>query len=346
MVTTYSAREALTDDPQIWSKLRHPHILPFLGANIWDDRPFIVMPYLKNGNARDYIQNYPECNRAAILHQASLGLVYLHSMNIVHADMKGHNILIDGGGKAVLCDFGLSRVKTDINSQSREAGKEEIYGSINWMAPERLLGRSLRMPSDIYSFGMTIYEVFANDVPFADMHPLYFIQLVARENTRPEKPDADDNFTPEIWALAGRCWVHAPSDRPSAKDICDALEKVVAPCISGSTPRHHSTPNTLAGLEAIPPGIREGLARQEKIEPSVLDGREGIHLVPSVDVLREIVAKGVEDKFTSRPESQQEDKDCEDTVPNDLRVGAFTPETSLTKPRLYVFVGRFVTHSN
>ena len=70
---------------QTWSKLMHPHILrklprrvlslppfetsliEFLGANILDDKPFIVMPFLKNGNARDYIYEHPECNRAKIV---------------------------------------------------------------------------------------------------------------------------------------------------------------------------------------------------------------------------------------------------------------------------------------
>ncbi|KZP08700.1 kinase-like protein [Athelia psychrophila] len=191
----------------IWSKLQHPHIISFLGANVWGNRPFIVMPYLKNGNARDYIQKYPERNRAAILHQAALGLLYLHSVNIIHADLKGYNILIDDSGKAVLCDFGLSRVKNDINSQSIIVSDEEIHGTINWMAPERLLGRSLRKPSDIYSFGMTIYEIFMDNIPLAGVQRVNFTQLVARENIRPEKPTAEDNvphFTDEIWTARER----------------------------------------------------------------------------------------------------------------------------------------------
>ncbi|KZP31913.1 kinase-like protein [Athelia psychrophila] len=284
----------LETEINIWSKMRHPHILPFLGANVWGDRPFIVMPYLKNGNARDYIQNYPECNRAAILHQASLGLVYLHNMNIVHADLKGYNILIDDSGKAVLCDFGLSRVKTNINSQSMIAGDEEIYGSTNWMAPERLLGRSLRKPSDIYSFGMTIYEIFTNEVPLAGILRVAFTQLVAEKGIRPEKPSADDgapHLTDEIWAIAERCWAPEPCNRPFAKDVCNSLEKMAKLCNSDSTPPLFGTSQilgTLATPEARPSSRRDQSARKEQDEPVVLGDRADVLPVTSVHVAREV----------------------------------------------------------
>ena len=92
--------------------LRAPIYLEFLGANELDDKPFIVMPYLKNGNARDYVDGHPGCNRLLIvmilhsasafdlcltrelqLHHVALGLVYLHSQRIMHGDLKAVNIM-------------------------------------------------------------------------------------------------------------------------------------------------------------------------------------------------------------------------------------------------------------
>ena len=69
------------------------------------------------------------------------------------------NVLIDGSGRAVICDFGLSRVKADILSRTRTTDAAAVAGSRYWMAPERLAGKPLRKPCDIYSFGITIYEV-------------------------------------------------------------------------------------------------------------------------------------------------------------------------------------------
>ena len=114
------------------------------------------------------------------LYGISLGLVHLHSHRIVHGDLKavrilmGHdmqcsayngqfhfqlNVLIDDSGKAVLCDFGLSRIKTDTTSRTARPDGGGVVGTCNWMAPELLLGGSLKKPCDIYAFGMTLHEV-------------------------------------------------------------------------------------------------------------------------------------------------------------------------------------------
>lgn len=69
------------------------------------------------------------------------------------------NVLIDDGGKAVLCDFGLSRIKADVTSRTATLTSSVVTGSRNWMSPERLIGGLPRKPSDIYAFGMTLFEV-------------------------------------------------------------------------------------------------------------------------------------------------------------------------------------------
>jgi len=69
------------------------------------------------------------------------------------------NVLIDDNKKAVLGDFGLSRVKANITSRTATLGTAVITGSRNWMSPERIKGGSVKKPSDIYAFGMVIFEV-------------------------------------------------------------------------------------------------------------------------------------------------------------------------------------------
>src|SRR5882762_11916507 len=68
------------------------------------------------------------------------------------------NVLIDDSDKALLCDFGLTRMKADVTSRTVRPGGG-LMGSRNWMAPERLMGGSLKKPCDIYAFGMTLHEV-------------------------------------------------------------------------------------------------------------------------------------------------------------------------------------------
>ena len=68
-------------------------------------------------------------------------------------------MLIDDGRNAVLCDFGLSRIKADATSRMARPEGGGVVGSRNWMAPELLVGGSLKKPCDIYAFGMTLHEV-------------------------------------------------------------------------------------------------------------------------------------------------------------------------------------------
>lgn len=69
------------------------------------------------------------------------------------------NVLIDDGGNALLCDFGLSRIRADVTSRTATPNARGTAGSRNWMAPELLLGGTPKKPSDIYAFAMTTYEV-------------------------------------------------------------------------------------------------------------------------------------------------------------------------------------------
>ncbi|KAF8153325.1 kinase-like domain-containing protein [Crassisporium funariophilum] len=215
---------------EAWVNLRHPHVLQFLGANVFDDKPFIVMPYLKNGNARDYLQSNPNCDRVRILHHSALGLLYLHSQGVIHGDLKALNILIDNAENALLCDFGLSRVKADATSRSvRPGAATSVAGSRNWMSPERILGGTLRKPVDIYAFGMTIYEIFTGEIPLGHLAYADYINLVVHHDVRPERPEEEDSaeLTDEVWDVAVRCWQKDVKARPDAASLCDEMERCV-----------------------------------------------------------------------------------------------------------------------
>ncbi|KAJ7496406.1 kinase-like protein, partial [Mycena latifolia] len=189
----------------------------FLGANTLDDRPFIVMPYIPN-NARQFLKQQPASDPVYILRDISLGLQYLHSRKICHGDIKGVNILVEDSGRSLLCDFGLSRVKADITTRTSHGGNTATTGSCNWMAPELLAGSMPRMASDVYAFGMTIYELYTDETPLASIAPMDFIELVFRLGVRPTRPEIDDvpKLTDPLWNLAELCWLHDAKARPTA----------------------------------------------------------------------------------------------------------------------------------
>jgi len=187
------------------------------------------MPYLRNGYARGYVRDHPNCDRLQIISHAYLGLVYLHECKIIHGALKALNVLIDDCWNAVLCDFGLSRVKADTTSQAMTSVAESFVGTRNWMAPERLLGGTLKKPNDIYSLGMTIFEIFTNEVPLADVNYGDFIELVAKQDIRPEQPDAESapHLSDAIWEIAEQCWVKETERRPTAEEVSGAILRIM-----------------------------------------------------------------------------------------------------------------------
>ncbi|KAH8829007.1 kinase-like domain-containing protein [Flagelloscypha sp. PMI_526] len=224
---------AIKREIRIWEKLRHPNLLQFLGANVLDDPPFIVMPYMQHGNAMDYLQSHPDINRTRILLQASRGLIYLHSQGIIHGDIKATNILMDDGLNAVLADFGLSRLKAEVASKVSSAvqfGNSPVVlpGGLYWMAPERIEGGPLQFASDVYSFGMTIYEVITCEIPLSSYPLNALLDAVVNKGLRPQRPLQPEDalaadMSDELWNLCLKCWVKDPQSRPIAKTVLKDL---------------------------------------------------------------------------------------------------------------------------
>ncbi|KAJ6554831.1 kinase-like domain-containing protein, partial [Mycena capillaripes] len=202
----------------IWSTLRHPNILQFLGANTLDDKPFIVMPYIPH-NAREFLRLRPNFDPLYIvsLRDIALGLEYLHSRKICHGDLKAINVLVENSGKALLCDFGLARLKADAATRTLvNIDNPQIQGSRNWMAPEVLNGSRYRVTSDVYAFAMTLYELYADEIPWLSVPYADLVDLVVHRGVRPERPEPDDGLPmiDELWELTEQCWVTDPHKRP------------------------------------------------------------------------------------------------------------------------------------
>ncbi|KAJ7823031.1 kinase-like protein, partial [Mycena leptocephala] len=199
------------------STLRHPNIVQFLGANTLDDKPFIVMPYVPY-NSKEFLRERVAFDPLYILRDISLGLEYLHSRKIYHGDLKGINVLVENSGRASLCDFGLARLKADTTAHTRVVDAPQIQGSRNWMAPELLNGSRQRPPSDVYAFGMTVYELYTDEIPLFSVPYADLVDLVGRRGGRPERPEPGEGrpIPEELWELVEQCWAADPHKRPTA----------------------------------------------------------------------------------------------------------------------------------
>ncbi|CAL1703032.1 unnamed protein product [Somion occarium] len=214
-----------------WKRLKHPHIVEFFGAAPFASPPFIVCDYMANGDAMGYIKRNPGIDRTKLLHDASVGLVYIHNQYVIHGDLKASNILIDDEGRARISDFGLSVVRSH-TSQFRQTSKRPgpLYGTAPWMAPELLRGERLSIASDVYGFAMTMYEIYSETPPFASIagDPRLLMASVVNERNRPSRPEPSPGKTPlhdEVWHVMVRAWSHEPQARPKVSDIASILAR-------------------------------------------------------------------------------------------------------------------------
>ncbi|KAJ7142948.1 kinase-like domain-containing protein [Mycena epipterygia] len=290
----------LRKEINIWLSLRHPNILQFLGANTLDDKPFIVMPYVPH-NARQFLAQRPTVDPIHILCDVSRGLEYLHSRKICHGDLKGLNVLVDASEKALLCDFGLARVKADVTSRSNQEGDSQVLGSRNWMAPELLAGSPVRPASDVYAFGMTIYELYTDENPMSQVAYWDFLEVVFRLGVRPERPDPDDfpKLTDSIWSLAEMCWVKDAKSRPTARHIHDTITNHISAVSMDA--EEISTPTNSdnhTSVEADPVESFEIFQPQQKHVPH-LSGEELAALHAEVEKQRQTLGDDHPDTLTA-----------------------------------------------
>src|SRR5665647_1088489 len=146
--------------------LNHPNIVKILDAGVHENTPYIVMEYIEGRDLEDLIKDKKRLSVSkalSILSQLLSALSYVHSFAIIHRDIKPKNILIDKSGKVKLTDFGIaksmySHVKTSTGG---------YLGAPAYSSPEQMDGLALDARSDIYSLGITFYEMLSGITPFS-----------------------------------------------------------------------------------------------------------------------------------------------------------------------------------
>ncbi|KAF7365347.1 TKL/TKL-ccin protein kinase [Mycena venus] len=127
----------LKREVDVWSRLKHKNVLPFIGLcndvgpspALW---PFLISPFYKFGHIGTYLKKHPSTNRRDLITGVASGLQYLHGHNIIHGDIKVQNVLVDKRGAPSICDFGISKI---IN---RRGFTTLSVGTAPYMAPELL----------------------------------------------------------------------------------------------------------------------------------------------------------------------------------------------------------------
>lgn len=145
-----------------------------------------------------------------------------------------------------VCDFGVARLKpASINAAERgvcySAEMTAETGTYRWMSPEMLEHKPYDHKADVYSFGITMWEVLTGDIPYAGLTPLQAAIGVVQRGLRPETPP----YIPEVLAnLMQRCWNKDPQERPEFSEVLSTLENMVIPTTSRRVASRRRTTNT------------------------------------------------------------------------------------------------------
>ena len=159
-----------------------------------------------------------DSNKIKIALQIALVIKYLHSRKIVHCDLKSPNILIDKNYNIKLGDFGLSR----FIGKNSENIKGKI-GTPHWMAPEILLGGKYEYHSDIFSYGMILWEILTGDIPYNNIDPKKIENLITNEKNIVKVPDYGNLI---LRKLCKSCINYEPEKRPSIDEILKELKYI------------------------------------------------------------------------------------------------------------------------
>lgn len=164
----------------IAASLSHPNIVKVYDHSTIQGRPYIVNEYIKGQtlkDALDFRSSFDMHESIAIMLQLTSALFYAHQHNIVHRDIKPDNIFILSDGTIKLGDFGIAESDDVVNLNSAS----EIIGSVYYLAPEISKGKPASWQSDIYSAGVTFFELLTGHVPFFGDDPVNIAVMHIRE---------------------------------------------------------------------------------------------------------------------------------------------------------------------
>ena len=204
------------DEYKIVYECRHANLLQPTSFSIFEEIPYLVLPYCKYGSSEQLIgkKQTSEAIWKYILDVAS-GLNRLHTNEpqIIHQDIKPANVLIDNSKNFAITDFGISSKRGGDHGSYFD---EEYSGTLAYMAPERFQeGAEPIAQSDIWAFGATLCEILTGKVPFGEEGGS---NQVAKNMSMPSIP----NVPSDIQRLIHACLSPEPGNRPSAAEIKEA----------------------------------------------------------------------------------------------------------------------------
>ena len=203
-----SAKARFSHEAQAAAALNHPNICVIHGVEENDGSLFMIMEYVEGGELASKVPFSKAEEAIKLAAQIGEALQEAHSKGIVHRDIKADNIMLTSRGQAKVMDFGLAKLKGSLKLTKSMS----TVGTLGYMSPEQIQGDEADHRSDIFSFGVLLFEMLTGKMPFRGDHEaamLYSIVNEAPQDIASMKPD----LSPLVVNLINRCLEKDPDDR-------------------------------------------------------------------------------------------------------------------------------------
>jgi serine/threonine protein kinase len=218
--------QRLAQEVEILRKLSHPCIVKLFGTGVAESgNPYVVMEWVDGIDLRERLEGspaLPPADVADIVNQICAGLSEAHGAEVIHRDMKPENVLLCAPEHLAvkLVDFGMAKV-LDPEAPSLTVD-DKIFGTPEYMAPERARGAPVTGAADVYSVAVMAFEMLEGRRPFSGKNP---IQVMTRQISSPPPPMSRWSGAIERAVLAGLA--KDPAARPAPLELAAGLERAV-----------------------------------------------------------------------------------------------------------------------
>jgi len=247
-----TAKERFLQEAQAAAALNHPNICTIHGVEDVDGSLFIVMEYIEGGTLREKIPFAKIDDAITIAAHIGEALQEAHSKGIVHRDIKADNIMLTSKGQAKVMDFGLAKLKGALKLTRTSS----TVGTLGYMAPEQIQGGEVDHRSDIFSFGVLLFEMLTGKLPFRGEHEAAMVYSIVNE-----EPTPIQNYLPETSSefqhIFNRALEKDPEERyQSVHDVVIDLRRLKketsrvyrAALVDGTTPTKRISKRTMYGV--------------------------------------------------------------------------------------------------
>ena len=225
VVSSEEEKARFIQEAKAASSMNHPNVCTIYDIQEHDGQLFIVMEFVDGKTLKDKKDSISEKQKLELSVQVAEGLAAAHEKGIVHRDIKPENIMIRKDGIAQIMDFGLAKLYSDKNA-SRLTKVGTTMGTLGYMSPEQVQGLDVDHRTDIFSFGVVLYEMFAGESPFKGMHETAIMYEIVNVDAPPIST-VKEGIDTELDEIILECLGKDKDYRcQSAKELAKDLRKV------------------------------------------------------------------------------------------------------------------------